>query len=207
LGYTPVVTKDYVKQLVGNLADQLAGLPEDPIWKLRPEVLLCANTVKPMHGVVPRVILGKEWWDQTRQAAYRSTGYHCVACGVYKLAAKEYRWLEGHELYKTNYRLGRMTYVETVPLCHYCHCFIHDGRLQALRDKREITVEKYDAVMAHGKRVLAMAGIKKNRPYSGPMAEWQDWRLVLFGKEYPPLYKDYQAWLKAFSGKAVEAEG
>jgi len=168
------------------------------IWRLRPEVLLCANTVKPMHGVVPRIILGKDWWDDTRAAAYRSTDFHCIACGVSKWEAAEHKWLEGHELYETDYRRGRMTYVETVPLCHYCHNFIHDGRLKAIRDKKEITQNKYNAVMAHGRKVLRAAGLRKKPPYVGPIAEWKKWRLVLFGKEYPPIYKTMTEWRRAF---------
>ncbi len=203
MGYTPVVTKCFMKDIMGALSDQITALAKEPEWKLRPEVLLCANTVKPMHGVVPRVILGSVWWDETRFAAYKSTQFHCIACGVHRTQAKGHKWLEGHELYKTNYSLGRMVYVETVPLCHYCHCFIHDGRLEALLGKGQVTQEKFNAVMAHGKHVLAVAGIKKKRPYSGPIAEWQDWRLVLLGKEYPPIYANYQNWLKAFSVKEI----
>ncbi len=168
-------------------------------WKLRPEVLLCANTVKPMHGVVPREILGKEWWDATRQAAYESTNHHCIACGVHKLSAQEHQWLEGHELYKTNYKKGRMIYIETVPLCHYCHNFIHDGRLRALLERHEITKAKYDAVMEHGKGVLKAAKLKK-KSYNGPIAQWHKWRLVLNGEKYPPIYKDYDAWIVHFGG-------
>ena len=104
------------------LANQIRNIKR-PEWKLRPEVLLCANTVKPMHGVVPRVILGKDWWDQTRLAAYRSTDNHCIACGVHKSDAKFHTWLDAHETYKINYATGRMKYVKAVPLCTACHNF------------------------------------------------------------------------------------
>ena len=164
-------------------------------WERRPEILLQNNTVKPLHQVVPRTILGKKWWDETRQAAYEATDFHCIACGVPKGSAKYHRWLEGHEVYSINYRAGRMTYIETVALCHRCHNFIHDGRLKALLDRKEITQEKYDDIINHGKIVLKEAKLKKPRPYKGKMAKWEDWRLVLFGKEYPPIFKDYKAWL------------
>ena len=164
-------------------------------WTCRPEVLLQNNTVKPLHKVVPRTILGRAWWDATRNAAYASTNYCCVACGVPKQLAKWHRWLEGHEVYDIDYPAGRMTYVETVALCHSCHNFIHDGRLKAILDKGEITQEKYDAIMAHGRLVLKEAGLAKPPPYVGPMAQWEDWRLVLDGKEYPPVFADYEAWL------------
>ncbi len=96
------------------------------VWVRRPEVLLCPNTPKPLHGVVPREIYGQSWWNKTREAAYRSTNYHCLACGVHKYQAKHRQWLEGHELYEINYVEGTSTYIETVPLCHFCHNSIHD---------------------------------------------------------------------------------
>lgn len=178
-----------------SIASALAKYPR-PEWRRRPEILLQNNTVKPLHRVVPRTILGKEWWDATREEAYASTDYHCIACGVHKREAKWHQWLEGHEVYTINYRAGRMTYVETVPLCHGCHNFIHDGRLRALLDRDEIEQEKYDAIMAHGRFVLKEAGLRKRpRPHMGPTAKWEDWRLVLFGKEYPPVFTNYKEWL------------
>ncbi len=181
---------------MGNIADALIGHPP-PEWSRRPEILLQNNTVKALHRVVPRTILGTEWWDTTRQAAYASTDFHCVACGVHKSEAIEHRWLEGHEVYRINYRLGRMTYLETVPLCHYCHNFIHDGRLLALHHRGEIPKDKYDTVMAYGRFVLKEAKLRKKPPYRGPMALWDDWRLILFDKEYPPIFHTYKEWLAA----------
>lgn len=171
-----------------------------PQSQCRPEVLLCANTVKPMHCVVPREILGRAWWDKTRMAAYRSTQFHCIACGVHKRQAKEHKWLEGHELYETDYAKGRMVYIETVPLCHYCHSYIHDGRLRALLVKGEVSEEKISEILKHGNEVLALANLTRPKPYNGDMAEWGEWRLVLFGKEYPPKYSNYEEWCKAFGG-------
>lgn len=174
-------------------------------WKRRPEVLLQNNTVKPLHEVVPRLILGQQWWDRTRTVAYASTDWHCVACGVFKRDAKEHPWLEGHEVYTTDYKKGRQTYVETVPLCHYCHCFIHDGRLQILADKKLITKKKFRDVIAHGKDVLIAAGLNTCRtPPMVKMAKWEDWRLVLFGKEYPPKYKNYEDWFAHFNPEVEE---
>lgn len=180
--------------LIDRIKDRIAAIPKVE-WKPRPEVLLCANTVKPMHGVVPRVILGQRWWDETRKKAYASTDYHCIACGVNKSVCK---WLEGHELYKIDYAKGIQTYIETVPLCASCHGFIHDGRLRAILDSGFITPEKYEEVMKHGQAVLDKAGLKKV-PYTGKMAEWSKWRLVLDGKEYPPIFKDYDEWERHYS--------
>lgn len=103
--------------------------------------------------------------------------------------------MEGHEVYTIDYPAGRMTYIETVALCHSCHNFIHDGRLKAIFDKGEITLERYEAIIAHGQAVLKEAGLVKSRRIFGKVAKWEDWRLVLFGKEYPPIFKNYEEWL------------
>lgn len=180
--------------------------------KTRPDILMGPNVPKPMHGVVPREILGPKWWDQTRQAAYASTHYRCLACGVYKFNALCKQWLEGHELYDVDYGAGTWTYVETVPLCHYCHNYIHDGRLQAMLDCRDVTYAKYAAIIQHGDRVLADAGLKRpthreredvliTAVLGHRMASWGSWRLILNGEEYPPKFKTPQQWEKAFIKK------
>lgn len=181
--------------LIDRLRKAAEGIAPKPEFKLRPEVLCCPNVPKPLHRVCPRTILGRAWWDATRQAAYASTGGHCIACGVNQQLATWRQWLEGHELYRIDYPHGRMTYVETVPLCHLCHCFIHDGRLRSMIQQGKETPEKLKIVLDHGRRILAAARIQKPPPYSGKTAEWGSWRLVLKGKQYPPLYRDYREWL------------
>lgn len=183
--------------LADKLNRALEGRPKGNPRDLRPEILLHSQIPKPMHGVAPRVILGRSWWDEVRAEAYRSTNYHCLACGVHKYQAAEKHWLEGHELYDINYIRGRMTYLETVPLCHYCHNFIHAGRLQALRQIGKVTQEKFDAVMAYGEGIIKAAGLKPKRIYKGQIAPWSKWRLVLDGKRYPPIYRSLRHWAAA----------
>lgn len=183
-------------------------------WSLRPEVLLCPNTPQPMHGVVPRELLGAKWWNATRKAAYAATNFHCRACGTFKSDVRGSRkHLEGHELYDVDYAAGTLKYVETVALCPYCHMYIHDGRLQALMQQRVITQTKYTAVIQHGDRVLESAGLKKPTKRSrdeaimsavvkGKVADWKDWRMIidLPGIEYqthPPKYKTIEQWEQA----------
>ena len=179
------------------------------LLKTRPEILLCSNIPQPMHGVAPRVILGEKWWNATRQAAYKSTAYRCLACGVSKQDAKMHHWLEGHELYKIDYKKGLMRYVETVPLCHYCHTYIHDGRLNALLEQGRIHHAKFVAIMKHGDAVLAKAGLSRplirdrddaiiDGMLAGEVAPWNKWRLVIKGKRYPPRYKTLNDWRKAY---------
>jgi hypothetical protein len=94
-----------------------------------------------------------------------------------------------------------MYYVEAVPLCHFCHNYIHQGRLQALLDKHKITQQRFVAIIQHGERVLAKAGLRKPPPYKGPMVEWKKWRLVVNGRMYKPKYPSEKAWTKHFENE------
>lgn len=169
---------------------------QKPKWKADAGLLHQPQIPKPMHGVSPRTVLGQAWWNKERRAAYASTDFHCLACGVFKFNAKVKQHLEGHECYLIDYELGRMEYERTVPLCHLCHSYIHRGRLQMLVDSRKITHAKYQTVVHHGESVLTRAGLSTVKPvYNGPIAEWSDWRLVIGGDEYPPKFKTEQDWI------------
>ena len=181
----------------------------NPKWTQRPELLLCPNTPKPLHGVVPREILGSKWWDNTRKEAYALTNYHCHACATPKLSVKGKRkHLEGHEIYNVEYEKGIMTYVETVALCPFCHKYIHDGRLTALLHKRIITFQHFTSVIQHGDKVLSTAGMKKKNKIKrddeinlmikqGKIPPWEEWRLILNGEEHPPKFKTIEEWKEA----------
>lgn len=163
-------------------------------WRLRPEVLLTPTIPKPMHGLAPRVVLGKKWWDQVKAACKKATNNHCQACGTKLYHDEHTQWLEGHEVYEIDYVLGRMVYIETIPLCTTCHNYVHIGRLRILLTQGAIRKEEFDRVMKHGADVLKRAGLVKPEPYKGPQAEWADWRLVIRGNEYPPLFKSFADW-------------
>lgn len=187
--------RDRIKKDLGNTVE--------PQFKLRPEVLLLPQIPKPLHGLAPRVILGRQWWDQTRKEAYRSTWFHCISCGVHKSEVKgKNKWLEAHEIYRTDYVIGRMYYIESVPLCPFCHAFIHCGRLQALLDKRQITQQRFSAILQHGERILAGVGLVKPLPHDGPMAEWSKWRLVIGRQMYKPKFKSLEEWAKFYNQEA-----
>ncbi len=199
-----------VKKTTKLLRKLLKGKPIAKTWVCRPEVLLCPNVPKPMHGVAPRVILGAKWWNETRKAAYKSTAYHCIACGVHKSDARGRQWLEGHELYSVNYTLGRLVYLETVPLCHFCHNYIHDGRLTSLLEKGLMHHSKFAEIIKHGDRVLAKAGLNKlsyqereermaTMLVNRQIAAWGNWRMLIFGKLYKPKFKTPEEWAAAMA--------
>ena len=180
--------------------------------KLKPEVLMHPNIPKPLHGLNPRTIKGQEWWDVERKKAYASTGYRCIACGIEKTMAKKFKWLEAHEDFIIDYKKGTCTIKEIIPLCHYCHSFIHSGRLRMIMgcDKSEDEVIE---ILEHGINILRESNLKGFwatldfafslgvntvgvSPYksTGYEAEWGSWRLILEGKEYEGLFKDFREW-------------
>jgi len=113
---------------------------------------------------------------------------------VHKLKAKHRQWVEGHEVYLVDYLLGYWEYLETVPLCHFCHNYIHGGRLKILLDKGKISATKYTMIRQHGDSVLANANLSPKAEYPGPFAEWKDWRMILNGTEYPSLFLSEDEW-------------
>lgn len=181
-----------------SFSKKLAKSAKGRSWKLRPEILLLPRIPKPMHGLAPRVVLGKKWWNEIRQKTYASAEYHCVACGVHKVAAKGPKWLEAHEVYRTCYEAGRLIFVEVVPLCNFCHNYIHQGRLEYLLENKKITQQRYAAIIQHGDRIVRKAGLVKAPPYEGPMAEWSKWRLVIGRRMYKPLCKSLEEWKERF---------
>lgn len=182
-------------KVTSKLKSLMTEIVDRPV-NANPSILLHPQIPKPMHGMAPRVVLGQAWWDKERQAAYASTNFHCEACGVPKWEAKYHQWLEGHEIYEIDYKKGTMTYKRACPLCHYCHNYIHSGRLQWLFDTQRINHHKYASILIHGDAVLAAAGLRKPIPYDGPIAPWSAWRLIINGKQYKGKFKNYEDWLE-----------
>lgn len=172
---------------------------------LHPEILLHPGVPKPLHGLAPRVVLGKAWWDKERAEAYKLHDYHCFACGCHQdEAIFREGMLEAHEFYTIDYKAKRVTYHEAVALCHACHGYIHSGRLTAMAEKGEVSESKWLAVIEHGDAQLASIG---ESPKLAPTLhrveddhDWPDWRLVVFGKEYGPAFKTFVEWDMEFNG-------
>ncbi len=177
-----------------SLADKLRDY-KPTVWTPRPEVLCCLPLPMPMHGLAPRVVMGEDWWNAVRFAAFRSTRYHCIACGVLRCGTDWCDHLDGHETYDIDYAKGRMVYLETVPLCTRCHRYIHQGYLNVQYQQGVITLDEVKDILAHGNAVLAKAGLKKLEiPVWSKMAEWSKWRLVIGKKKYKPLHKSLKAY-------------
>ncbi len=180
---------------------------------LIPEILCQPNIPKPLHGLAPRTIMGQEWWDIERNKAYASTDYHCTVCGVHKRDAKKHQWLEAHEFWDIDYSTGICEIKKIIPLCHYCHSFIHSGRLSMImgtdKSKKEVA-----EILEHGFKILSENNLKcfpstlklaeyincktfGVKSYTLPKHEtkWEDYVLKFNGKIFKSKFKNYNEWL------------
>ena len=180
------------------------------IWK--PEILTHPNIPKPFHGMAPRTLMGEAWWNVVRREAYARYNYRCVACGVHKTQAQGPKWLEAHEYWNIDY-IDAICEVKSIePLCHFCHNFIHSGRLSMIVGG-EKTVEEAVAILEHGFMILALNGLdcfpgtavlarelKANtlgvKAYELPDhdPEWHEWKLLFNGLEYRSQFAGYEDW-------------
>jgi hypothetical protein len=188
-----------------KFADRLP-IPE-PAWEREPELLLHPNVPMPLHGLAPRVVFGAKWWNKERRKAYAATEDHCKACGVHKLKAKGRKWVEAHENYAIDYDKGMMTYCRSVALCHFCHSYIHDGRLRSLLAQGKLAHGVYVAIIQHGDDVLARAELPKRSTVSFTQAEncvvpWASWRLIIGRRKFAPLYGSLEEYL-AVTGHTI----
>jgi len=195
---------------------------------MKPEILCHPHIPKPMHGLSPRTIMGQEWWNIERQKVYASTEYHCAACGVHKRDAKGFKWLEAHEYWKIDYEKGICEILSIEPLCHYCHNFIHSGRLSMVINKDKSKKEVME-ILEHGFRILSEHKLKcfpftldlakqlkcktfRVKPYEMPEEKmpwekgyirWGDWKLVWEGKVYWSKFKSFEEWRKHYEGNSL----
>jgi hypothetical protein len=183
--------------------------------ELKPDILTHPNIPKPLHGVNPRLIMGQTKWDVIRKEVFRSSDYHCVACGVHESNAKKKQQLEAHEYYNIDYNEGRVEIVSIEPLCLYCHTFIHSGLLSISVTKKWRTQQVAVEILEHGFKILSdnklqafpftlqlakkfgakTYKVKPYEPATSKIVQWGDWRLVWDGKEYSPKFATYEEWL------------
>lgn len=187
---------------------------------LRPEILTHPNIPKPLHGVAPREINGDIWWNKIRNETYSKYNYRCVACGVHKNSAKKHKWLEAHEFWKIDYKTGICEVTSIEPLCHYCHNFIHSGRLSVILGKEKSKAEVIE-ILEHGFRILRQNDLKCF-PLTLNLAQdigaktygveaydievnkdlkWQDFKLIFEGKEYKSKFSSFNEWSEFYKNQ------
>ncbi len=186
---------------------------------LRPDILTHPHIPKPLHGLNPRSIMGNEAWEKVKKETSKKTGYTCYACGVHRINAKKHPWLEAHEAWEFNYESGICTVPQIVPLCHYCHKFIHSGLLAIDHTSKEIKKE----ILTHGFTILNQNNLScfaitydlailynvdtlNVMPYDyefNPDLNWLDFKLSWNGKIYDSKFKSYSEWKKFYSTKGI----
>lgn len=167
----------------------------------RPIILLHPNIPKPMHGMNPRTVMGQKWWDIEREKTAKHNNYCCWSCGVHRQDAKYHKWLECHESYKINYAKGIMKLEELVSLCHSCHNYIHNGRMEALVAKGKMPQWKYNRIIEHGNKIVS--GIPQSiipSSYIGYFAEWKEWHLDINGKKFYSKFRNLKEWERFYGG-------
>ncbi|MFM6079802.1 MAG: hypothetical protein ACKPCI_15055 [Dolichospermum sp.] len=196
--------------------------------RLFPWLLLHPNVPKPLHGLAPRVILGDSWWREQKEKAKQKSDNFCQACGVSPKEAKYHQWLETHECYSI-YANGKMEFKTCVALCHSCHSFIHDGRMQMMVNSGHCSEEKYFDILDHGNKILSNwwgRNIKVKDKFNGSVdpqfinkansqnsilrweywedddCRWGDYHLILYGQRYESKFRDYCHWLEYYAKKS-----
>lgn len=96
------------------------------------------NVPKPLHGLPPRVIMGKTTWDHVRKRCYFEAGYRCEICGCEPPKGQ----LHAHELYSYDYKAGTGKFERCIAICKQDHDFIHSGRLITLYKQGNILYPK-----------------------------------------------------------------
>lgn len=94
--------------------------------------------------------------------------------------------LEAHEMWEFDYENGVGTVTDIVPLCHYCHNFIHSGRLCMVMGE-EKTRDEVRAILEHGFKILAENNLKAFSFHSflrQGMGGRHSWRSTLFYRVY-----------------------
>ena len=176
-----------------------------------PEILAQPNIIKPLHGLNPRTLMWPTKWQITRQKVYAENNYHCMACGVHRSKAKYKQQLEAHERYTIDFENHNYTLKTIVPLCHYCHSFIHSWLMSIRVRKWELTSARQKLILAHGDELLRKAGIdkleyirnicwgdfEKFTPESN--WTWNLWWLVIDGKKHYTKYPTYMDWVKTYN--------
>jgi hypothetical protein len=188
--------------------------------KLMPKILTHPNIPKPLHGISPRTIMGEEWWNQTRHEVYAKYDNHCIACGVSKYDARGHKWIEAHEFWEIDYSTGICEIKSIEPLCHYCHNFIHSGRLHYLLESKQKSEQEVKDILEHGLKILSenklmcfpgtieLALYLDCETYSvltyqipEGHIKWGDWKLIWNGKEYRSKFSSPQEWASFYGNE------
>jgi hypothetical protein len=172
------------------------------MYNIYPQILCQPNILKPLHGLNPRSLLWQKWWDIQRKKAYERNDNHCLWCWVEKSKARLHKWLEWHENYHIDFDTCTYKLESIVPLCHFCHSFIHDWLLEIRHNKWEISTRTYNAIISHWTKILKDNDLDRwqrmldlcwwdmSRRYPEKNWTWSSWWLEIDWVKYYTKFKD-----------------
>lgn len=168
---------------------------------LNPELLLHPLIPPPLHGVTPRTIKGKKWWDEKRKEAYNKHSNKCHACDIHKNMAKYKKYLEAHESYNIDYDNGIVRLNDIVALCHSCHNYIHSARMMTLVDCKLFSLDKANDIIQHGNRLVEQLPRNEVLKYKTPQKHcpWELWRIIIDGVGHYSRFKNEEEWSKYYN--------
>jgi hypothetical protein len=103
-----------------------------------------------LHGINPRTVNGKAWWDCNRRKQYQASHYRCEICG----GVGERHPVEAHERYEYDEtaRPPCQRLVGLIALCPDCHSVKHLYRTHAVSvERRDPSI--YENALRHLARV------------------------------------------------------
>ena len=142
---------------------------------LRPDILLCHNSVKALYSVCPRTILGDRAWNQIREWCYKRENYTCQVCGIHREQLPFKKQVEAHEFYSIDYEEGVVTLKEIVVLCPECHSYIHSRRMATMVEKGIVSPWYADYVKNKAEKILTEAGLPLRPEIPESKVPWNDW--------------------------------
>lgn len=201
------------QKICSNCAKTL-NIPYD--INMHPEILSSTNIPKPLHGLNPRSLMGKQQWDDARVKVYSGNDNKCAACGVHSSRARYKKGLEAHEIYNIDWQTGSVKLNLIVPLCHMCHMFIHSGFLASQLNKKIVSELKASSILRHGIKLLRqckspiyyptavlaeslMINVKLETFDVNTDVEWSDWQLDFNNTIYKSCFKDYDDWHRHYN--------
>lgn len=147
--------------------------------KCNPRILLDSGPPRALYKINPRLILGKERWDEIRRWVYKNYDNKCAACGKSKVR------LEAHEMYHIDKQKGILRIKDIVPLCFDCHMFVHQDLHKSMLSNKELTYSDIVRIMAHGTKILKKYKIRNVRKDpNGSNVKPDDWLFVFNGEVY-----------------------
>lgn len=147
---------------------------------VRPWLIYCPEIPPALHGINPRTIKGKDWWDYERRQAYAKNNWCCWCCGAGSTR------LEAHEVYCYKPSKHEAVYLYATALCTDCHHSIHlemlDGDQQYDLVRLAAHFMRLEAVvhsMCRRERDEFLSSVLPEGPFPNQTKGTERWKLLI----------------------------